>query len=128
MVEGCHCEPLIQLRIVKVLKAELQHLPPLVRIRLVDVDVSQCEREPERLARPGGASDDTNPPVIDMPVFVPLQNLSSHKPRGLQAVVQVPAAEGPDFVTAAVRVQRDVRPFVGDRVERVAVDQIREPD
>jgi hypothetical protein len=40
MAERCHCEPLIELRIVKVLKAELQHLPPLARIGLVDVDIS----------------------------------------------------------------------------------------
>jgi hypothetical protein len=39
MVERRQREPFIELRIVQVLKAELEHLPPLARILLVDVDV-----------------------------------------------------------------------------------------
>ena len=61
VTEGCHGEPLIQLRVVEVLEAELESLPPQARVLLVDVDVAQW-------------------------------------------------------------------PFVGNGVERVAVDQVREPD
>jgi hypothetical protein len=95
MAERRHGEPFIELRIVWILKAELQHLPPLTRVFLVDVDVGQREREPRLLARPCRACDKANPPVIDTPVCGLLQYLGSDEPRGLQAVVQVLAAEGP---------------------------------
>jgi hypothetical protein len=81
MIERRQREPFIELRIVEVLKAELQHLPPLARVRLADVDVGQRERKPQPLARPGRACDKTNPPVIDTPVCAPLQYFGSHEPR-----------------------------------------------
>ena len=53
---------------MEVLAAELQPLPPLARVLLVDVDIAQGKGGPDAGARPGLTQDNPDPPVIDMAV------------------------------------------------------------
>src|SRR3954452_5057354 len=126
VTERIHPEPLVQLRVVEILDAELEHLPERAPVALIDVDVAQRDRQPQEASGRQQRSDDTDPPVVHAPALVPLQDLGPHETGGLEPLVQKVEIEEPRDLRAGM--VGHARPLVSQRIERVVVDQIREPD